>query len=67
MKKSSQHGMITLYLALFVIYKDGVIIYDDEIHYADSAKEVGLMVKLDKGEVYQYAAAMDDVFLVEED
>jgi twitching motility protein PilU len=45
----------------------GEITYDDALHYADSANEVRLMVKLDKGDVDQYAAAMDDVFLVEEE
>jgi twitching motility protein PilU len=67
MKQSSQQGMITFDQALFELYKAGEISYDDAIHYADSANEVRLMVKLDKGDVNQYAAAMDDVFLVEED
>jgi len=67
MKQSSQQGMITFDQALFELYKSGEISYDDALHYADSANEVRLMVKLDKGDVDQYAAAMDNVFLVEED
>lgn len=67
MKQSVQQGMVTFDQALFELYKAGEISYDDAIHYADSANEVRLMVKLDKGDVNQYAAAMDDVFLVEEE
>ena len=67
MKQSGQLGMITFDQALFELYKAGEITYDDALHYADSANEVRLMVKLDKGDVDQYAAAMDDVFLVEEE
>jgi len=67
MKQSSQQGMVTFDQALFELFKAGEISYDDAIHYADSANEVRLMVKLDKGDIGQYAAAMDDVFLVEED
>jgi twitching motility protein PilU len=67
MKQSSQQGMITFDQALFELYKAGEISYDDALHYSDSANEVRLMVKLDKGDVNQYAAAMDNVFLVEED
>ena len=67
MKQSAQQGMITFDQALFELYRAGEITYDDALHYADSANEVRLMVKLDKGDVDQYAAAMDDVFLVEEE
>ena len=59
--------MITFDQALFELYKAGEITYDDAIHYADSANEVRLMVKLDSGDVDQYAAAMDNVTLIEED
>ncbi len=67
MKQSRQQGMITFDQALFELYKAGEITYDDALHYADSANEVRLMVKLDKGDVDQYAAAMDGISLIEED
>ena len=67
MKQSGQQGMITFDQALFNLYKEGEITYDDALHYADSANEVRLMIKLDSGDVDQYAAAMDTIQLVEED
>lgn len=67
MKQSGQQGMITFDQALFELYKAGEITYDDALHYADSANEVRLMVKLDSGDVDQFAAAMDKVTLIEED
>ena len=65
MKQSGQQGMVTFDQALFALYKAGEITYDDALHYADSANEVRLMVKLDEGDVNQFASAMDDVFLEE--
>ena len=67
MKQSTQQGMVTFDQALFKLYKEGEITYDDALHYADSANEVRLMIKLDSGDVDQYAAAMDSIQLVEED
>lgn len=67
MKQSGQQGMITFDQALFELYKAGEITYDDALHYADSANEVRLLVKLDSGDVDQYAAAMNGVELVEDD
>jgi len=65
MKQSTQQGMTTFDQALFQLYKSGEISYDDALHYADSANEVRLMVKLDEGDVDQYAKAMDNIFLQE--
>ena len=67
MKQSRQQGMITFDQALFELFKAGEITYDDALHYADSANEVRLMIKLDKGDVDQYAAAMDGIELIEDD
>jgi twitching motility protein PilU len=67
MKQSGQQGMITFDQALFELYKEGEITYDDALHYADSANEVRLMVKLDSGDVKQYEAAMDNITLVDEE
>jgi twitching motility protein PilU len=65
MKQSIQQGMITFDQALFELFKAGEITQDDALHYADSANEVRLMIKLDKSDINQFAAAMDDVFLEE--
>jgi len=67
MKQSGQQGMVTFDQALFALYKAGEITYDDALHYADSANEVRLMVKLDEGDVDKYAIAMDNVFLQEQE
>jgi twitching motility protein PilU len=67
MKQSGQQGMVTFDQALFELYKAGEITYDDALHYADSANEVRLMVKLDSGDVDQYAAALDGIELVEDE
>jgi twitching motility protein PilU len=65
MKQSAQQGMITFDQALFELFKAGEITQDDALHYADSANEVRLMIKLDKSDINKFAAAMDDVFLEE--
>ena len=67
MKQGSQQGMITFDQALFNLFKAGEITYDDALHYADSANEVRLMVKLDQGDVDKFASAMDNVFLQEQE
>jgi twitching motility protein PilU len=65
MKQGGQQGMVTFDQALFELYKAGEISYDDALHYADSANEVRLMVKLDEGDINKFASAMDNVFLQE--
>ena len=67
MKQSTQQGMVTFDQALFNLYKEGEISYDDALHYADSANEVRLMIKLDEGDVDKFASAMDNVFLQEQE
>jgi len=51
MKQSNQQGMKTFDQALYDLYKEGEITQDDAIHYADSANEVRLMIKLKDHEV----------------
>ncbi|MEA3278415.1 MAG: PilT/PilU family type 4a pilus ATPase [Pseudomonadota bacterium] len=46
MKRSREHGMITFDQALFELYKEGEISYEDALKYADSANEVRLAIKL---------------------
>lgn len=50
MKQSNQLGMITFDQALYELYRNGEITYDDALHHADSANELRLMIKLDKSE-----------------
>jgi twitching motility protein PilU len=49
MRDSGHHGMITFDQAMFQMYKEGKISYDDALRHADSANEVRLMIKLDEG------------------
>ncbi len=67
MKRSGQQGMITFDQALFELYKAGEISYDDTIHYADSANEVRLMIKLDQGDIEKYSESLDGISLMETD
>ncbi len=46
MKKSAEHGMVTFDQALFKLWDEKEISYEDALKHADSANEVRLMVKL---------------------
>jgi len=46
MKRSEEHGMCTFDQALYKLYVDGEISYDDALLFADSANDVRLMIKL---------------------
>ncbi len=46
MKRSEEHGMCTFDQALYKLYIDGEISYDDALLFADSANDVRLMIKL---------------------
>ena len=46
MKKSKELGMRTFDMALFDLYEEGRINYDDALRFADSMNEVRLMIKL---------------------
>ena len=48
MGKSNNMGMLTFDQALYELYKNGEITYEDALHHADSANELRLMIKLDK-------------------
>ncbi len=67
MKKSAQHGMKTFDQNLYELYTAGEITYEDAVHYADSANEVRLMIKLGKGDPERFAEAMDGVSVVIEE
>jgi twitching motility protein PilU len=66
MKKSAQQGMKTFDQALYDLYCAGEISYEDAIHYADSANEVRLMIKLGQGNPDKFAEAMDGVSLIDD-
>jgi twitching motility protein PilU len=46
MKKSKELGMQTFDMALFDLFEEGRISYDDALRFADSMNEVRLMIKL---------------------
>jgi twitching motility protein PilU len=64
MKRSNQQGMKTFDQALYELYREGEITQDDALHYADSANEVRLMIKLKDSEV-DSSSALDGITLVE--
>jgi twitching motility protein PilU len=49
MKKSGEAGMITFDQALYNLFQEGEIAYEDALRLADSANEVRLMIKLQGG------------------
>ncbi|MGQ9659283.1 MAG: PilT/PilU family type 4a pilus ATPase [Thermochromatium sp.] len=59
MKRSGEQGMITFDQALFNLYQEGEISYEDALRHADSANEVRLMVKLQGGVAQGLAADLD--------
>ena len=67
MAKSRQHGMQTFDQALYDLYKDGRITYEDAINHADSANELRLMIKLgdSKGDVEAISSSLDGVTIQE--
>ncbi len=67
MKRSTEHGMMSFDQALYALYSEGEISYDDAILHADSANEVRLMIKLGSGDVDKYSVEMDDISLVSEE
>jgi twitching motility protein PilU len=46
MKRSREQGMNTFDQALYELYQEGEISYEDALKHADSANEVRLMIKL---------------------
>lgn len=67
MKRSTEQGMVTFDQALYKLYTDDEITYEDAILYADSANEVRLMIKLGGGEAERHAARMNTVSLLDEE
>jgi twitching motility protein PilU len=69
MKKSREQGMITFDQALFELYQEGEISYEDALRYADSTNEVRLMIKLQGGtqQRQDMDRIIDGISLVSED
>ncbi len=67
MSRSRQNGMLTFDQALYDLYKEGEITYEDAINHADSANELRLMIKLgdSQGDVNAISAALDGVTIEE--
>ena len=70
MKQSREQGMQTFDQALFELYSEGKISYEEALNSADSTNEVRLMIKLaGENNLDQYAANQEEqgIGLVEED
>jgi twitching motility protein PilU len=67
MKQSREHGMQTFDQALFDLYRDGRISYEDALRSADSQNEVRLMIKLSQEmSGGRYGEAPDGIHIIEE-
>jgi twitching motility protein PilU len=69
MKKSREQGMITFDQALYDLFEEGEIAYEDALKYADSANEVRLMIKLKSTAAAkaEMAKGIEHISLIEKD
>ncbi|MEE4185770.1 MAG: ATPase, T2SS/T4P/T4SS family, partial [Gammaproteobacteria bacterium] len=68
MKRSNRIGMNTFDQALFTLFEDGKISYDEALKNADSKNEVRLRIKLESKRAEQDPTAVsDNLNLIEED
>ncbi len=69
MKKSREQGMITFDQALFELFQEGEISYEDALRHADSTNEVRLMIKLQGGaeQRREMDRSIEGIHLVAED
>ena len=68
MAKSTQQGMKTFDQALYELYRNGDITYEDAINHADSANELRLMIKLGEtkgADVEAMTASLEGITLQE--
>lgn len=64
MKKSDTLGMQTFDQALFKLFKDNKITYDDALHHADAPNELRLIIKLSEdGGLEKMKSALDEIGL----
>jgi twitching motility protein PilU len=69
MKRSREQGMVTFDQALYDLYQEGEISYEDALKYADSSNEVRLMIKL-RGSAEEWSdidTSLERISLVEKD
>jgi len=67
MSRSKELGMCTFDQALFELYEQGVITYDDALASADSKNDLRLMIKLESGTDVDQLEEVADGLMVEED
>ena len=67
MKRSTEQGMITFDQALYGLYKEGEITYEDALLHADSANEVRLMIKLGDSNADRLSEQLDSVELIDQE
>ncbi len=68
MKQSREQGMQTFDQALFDLYSDGKISYEDALNSADSMNEVRLMIKLGgEGGIDKFSQGQDGILLVDQE
>jgi twitching motility protein PilU len=67
MTKSSEQGMQTFDQALYKLYKEGEITYEDALHHADSKNDLRLLIKLKDSTDASYLSEMADDMIVEEE
>ncbi len=65
MKRSANQGMQTFDQALYELFCQNEITKEDAVHYADSANEVRLMIKLGDADPDKFDSAMSGVNLVD--
>ncbi len=67
MARSTEQGMQTFDQALFKLYDEGIITYEDAISHADSKNDLRLMIKLKSETDSTYLAHVADEMQVEEE
>jgi len=69
MTKSGENGMQTFDQALYQLYSDGRITYEDALSYADSANDLRLMIKLgaDASSADQLSSNVDRLTIQDDD
>jgi twitching motility protein PilU len=68
MKNSREQGMQTFDQALYDLYTEGKITYEDALNSADSMNEVRLMIKLGgEGGIEKYAREQQGIMLVDQE
>ena len=67
MTRSTEQGMQTFDQALYALYDEGLITYEDAMTYADSKNDLRLLIKLQSETDASYLSNAADELQVEED